>query len=483
MTLRPADLRFLAPTLPRRVRLLGTPEGLEDAFRDAGAELVDGGPDMVVAAAGQAAVAASSGAPFVVVLGRRTRSLRRAGYATRTLLVRHGRSGPRLFVPLDASAALEHALYRPRPGRSTIKRAAARGAVAAARAGIPVVSTVTVAARTPELLPAFLRGAAETGGLLLGKDWSLDLGDGDDLQRALWLCFEGNAGPPAWAVKFTRAPGNGTPFERDEAAAEVVGQLPAEVRGHVPQYVGRFRIDGLHALVESAASGTTLQEALEHGGAGPRTVDAIADWIIALGEATLAAPPALSPELRRLERDVLPKWKPERRPESLGRGLDGVPAVLQHNDLGTWNIVVGTGTFTVLDWESTRPAGLPLCDLVYFLTDALSPRLADPDSRTEAMLALLRGNAGASPRLFERVAAAADSLRIRRDVVGAIVTLGWLQHGLSHIERAERASGEAARAAVGSPPAAMGRIAAPWLRDPALGVDWPGFARWANRSR
>ena len=51
------------------------------------------------------------------------------------------------------------------------------------------------------------------------------------------------------------------------------------------------------------------------------------------------------------------------------RGLRGVPTVIEHRDYGPWNIfTTDAGQLGVLDWESSRIDGLPLLDLIYFVT-------------------------------------------------------------------------------------------------------------------
>jgi hypothetical protein len=53
----------------------------------------------------------------------------------------------------------------------------------------------------------------------------------------------------------------------------------------------------------------------------------------------------------------------------LMRPLRDVPAVIEHRDYGPWNIFIDdAGQLTVLDWESSRLDGLPLLDLIYFIT-------------------------------------------------------------------------------------------------------------------
>jgi hypothetical protein len=187
---------------------------------------------------------------------------------------------------------------------------------------------------------------------------------------------------------------------------------------------------------------------------------------------TAAPPPALQAELARLAEDVLPLWAGAGVTAALVRELPPVPAVLQHNDLGCWNVVVGPSGFTSVDWESAREHGLPLWDLVYFLTDALATLAgaASPGAQDELSVELLRGDSSRSPFLFGWVERAVRDLQIPREAVGPIVTLGWLHHGLSHRTRAT-----ALRRAGGGEPASpgpLGRLARIWLTDPALGMDW-----------
>jgi aminoglycoside phosphotransferase (APT) family kinase protein len=54
---------------------------------------------------------------------------------------------------------------------------------------------------------------------------------------------------------------------------------------------------------------------------------------------------------------------------TLLRELRDVPTVVEHRDYGPWNIFLdATGQLSVLDWESSRVEGLPLLDLLYFIT-------------------------------------------------------------------------------------------------------------------
>lgn len=464
MTIRVADARLLASTPGLRVALLGSPVGWGEALRAAGVEVGATDPELVVASRDRSAQAAAGDAESVILLGGATRALRRAGYRTRTFVVRPGPIAPRLFVPLDAPAARDYALLASHPGRSTGKRLATRAALLAAGSGVPVAPLLTVGERG-SAPPALLGAAAAASGVELGSDWFLWLGEGDDLQRAVFVCF-GTDGRPAWAVKCSRVPGNVAPFEREEAAWRMLVGLPPELRQHASRFAGRFEANGLPGSIESAAAGVPLQEELDAGVDRRSTIEAVADWVVAVGQATLQPGATLAPELVRLS-----EFSAE-----LVESLPDVPAVFQHNDLGSWNVMVDGPLFTVLDWESNREAGLPLWDLVYFLTDVLAARRGqtDPSAKLAAMLQLLRGDAAASRVLFERVAAAAETFGVARSHVGAIVTLGWLHHGRSSAARVARGL---AHGTPSGPPSAgpLERLAEPWLADPALGTAWPAF--------
>ncbi|HWE81493.1 MAG TPA: hypothetical protein VG265_07570 [Gaiellaceae bacterium] len=476
MSMRPADYRFLAPAWPRTVLLLDGRPGEPEAFAAAGLEATERSPDLVLTDARRAGQAARLHASTVIARGGRARELGRAGYAVRRMIVRPGDAGPRLFVPLDAKGAVRHALVAARPDGARAKRVALRVALLASRLGLPLPGTITVAADGGS--PALLQSAAAAAGVELGDDWCLLAGDGDDLRRAVWLGFDESGHGPAWVVKFSRVRGNSSAFEREDEVVPILEALPQVLRRHVPRRLGRFQLDGLHALVETGARGRPLQDALEHGVEAPNLVDDIAAWIVEVGRATPQPSSLRDAEIVRLERDVLPAWRDRGAPAGLATRVVEVAGVLQHNDLGSWNIVCEGGTFTVLDWESNRIGGLPLWDIVYFLTDALTaagPR--DPAVRVEIMLALLRGEAELSGRLFGWLGRAAAAAGVPRELVGPIVTLGWLHHGLSHEVRAVRAVSGGTTA---NPPSNRGplqRLGERWLDDPELGIDWPAFAR------
>src|SRR5215207_2289677 len=214
-------------------------------------------------------------------------------------------------------------------------------------------------------------------------------------------------------------------------------------------------------------------------------IDRIAGWAVAIARSTASEPDRLATERVRIRTEVLPRWTQYGASSAILDQVPPVPGVLQHNDLGSWNVVVDAcdasrPSFTALDWESARPVGMPLWDLWYFLQDALAcldgvSGLSENDlARREAQaVRLLRGELQNSKILFEWTRRGVVACGIPDRAVGTLATLCFLDHGLSQSNRedAARRHGSQARALDMLWPS----LARRWLDDPALG---PGWDRW-----
>jgi hypothetical protein len=276
-------------------------------------------------------------------------------------------------------------------------------------------------------------------------------------------------------------PGYTDPFDRDERGLGIAEAGGDVVRRRAPRLLGRFEAAGLPASVETAAVGSRLTHLLlgparraEKAGA----IEAVAAWTLEVGRATRRPPELLAEERRRLADAVVPSWRDQGVPPDLVERVGPVPGVLQHNDLGSWNIVARSSSeFTAVDWESARAVGLPLWDLVYFLADALThvdgASFGD-DRRNEHNRRLFRGELPSSEILFRWVRRTVEALEIPEESVAPIVTLCWLHHGLSGGARRAtadlRTPGDAATALADAE-----RIARLWLRADGLGLDWTAW--------
>ena len=335
--------------------------------------------------------------------------------------------------------------------------------------------SITIAT-TNQAQPFLVAAAAERFALDPDADWFVVCGQGDELSRGLFVLFARHARRPSWVVKFSRARGYSEPFERDEAALATVAAAGGSVAQRAPSFLGRFETAGFQASVETAAVGSRLTGLLQS--VAPRSkklsaIDAVAAWLVRVAVETKRGAGSAAAEAERLRREVLPKWETVADGAVLD-GIDTLPGVLQHNDLGAWNVVVDRdGDFTAVDWESASACGLPLWDLWYFLADALVQLDGYADGQVSAFARLFRGEARSSQVLFRWTRAAVDALGIPEHVVGCLATLCWLHHGLSASTRADslarHAGGAAATAwaAAGYPEA--------WLGEAALGLGW---SRW-----
>jgi hypothetical protein len=276
--IRVADGRFFAPSPVERVQLLGSLDDWRTALSKVGIQVVDNEADLVVCEprhVREAAVSAHRRYWFSVQA-----DVPCVGPATsrQTLLVRPGSAGPRLYVPVEHHSAVRVALLARAPGRSAVKRLATVAVVTALRAGVPLPGALTFASRSearPRLLTATL--GAEFDGA-----WYLLTGEGDDLQRLVWFCFDGSD-EPTHVVKFSRVAGNEAAFDREAHSLRALEALPPALRRHAPGIAGRESVDGLPVTVETAVPGRPLHVELAAGRDCTDVVAAIADWIVDLG--------------------------------------------------------------------------------------------------------------------------------------------------------------------------------------------------------
>jgi len=481
VSLHRVDPRFVLPhRVSRAVVLDGLEEwraGLVSAGIDVSDEWSDRGPpDLVVSPVRLAAAARNLKARSIIVEGSRERPFRGGSYQARRLLLRPTRDRPTLALPLDQPAPVSYALERWSVVDRRWKTARMRAARVLVSRGLfpswasPVVTVATQAAGPPALVAA----AGELG-VPSDASWFLTFGQGDALSRNAFQLFPAGSDKPDWVLKFARVAGYSERFDNDERGLRLAHGAGHAIAAHLPRLVGRFDVDGVHASLETAAAGRRLRDVLLTPGdrtAKLRLIERIADWILALGRLTQTSAAAMAAERERLRTDVVPRSSELGAHSELVDELPPLPAVLQHNDLGTWNVVADNGDFVVVDWENTREAALPLWDLLYFLGNAFvfldGP--AAPDQLPPRMVQLFAGEAPSSPLLFSWVRRAVESAAVPADAVAAIATLCWLSHSLS----ASAHNVDIAAFTPRDPPRVHGLegIARAWMAHPALGPTW-----------
>jgi hypothetical protein len=484
VSLHRVDPRFV---LPHRVSRAIVLDGLEEwraGLVSAGIEVLDessdrGPPDVVVSPARLAAEARHTRARSIIVEGSRQRPFRGGDYQARRLLLRPTRERPTLALPLDQPAPVSYALEHWSIVDRRWKTARMRAARVLVSRGLfpswasPVVTVATRAAGPPTLVAA----AAEHG-VPSDVSWFLTFGQGDALSRNTFQLFRAGSDQPEWILKFARVADYSERFDNDERGLQLAHAAGDLIAAHAPRLVGRFDVDGVHASLETAAAGRRLRDVLLTPGGRTdklRLIDRIGGWILELGRLSQTSPEAMGAERKRLRSGVVPRWSELGVHSELVDELPPLPAVAQHNDLGTWNVVADDGDFVVVDWENTREAALPLWDLLYFLGDAfvLLDGSHAPEERPARMVRLFAGEAPSSPLLFSWVRRASEAAAIPPDAVGAIATLCWLSHSLS----AGAHNLDLAALTPLDPPRLHGLegMARAWMAHPGLGPSWSAW--------
>jgi hypothetical protein len=327
-----------------------------------------------------------------------------------------------------------------------------------------------------------LIAAAGELGVPRDANWFLTFGQGDALSRNGFQLFRAGSDQPEWVLKFARVAGNSKRFDNDERGLALAHAAGAVIASHAPRMLGRFDVDEIHASLETAAAGRRLRDVLRTPSDRAdklRLIERIAGWILELGRLTQTSPEATEAERKRLRSDVVPRWSELGVHSELVDELPPLPAVVQHNDLGTWNVVADGGDFVVVDWENAREAALPLWDLLYFLADAFvlldGPEAPEdaPEQLPSRMVRLFAGGAPSSPLLFSWVRRGAEAAAVPSDAVAAITTLCWLSHSLS----AGVQNLDLAALTPRDPPRLHGLegMARAWMADPALGPSWSAW--------
>jgi hypothetical protein len=486
VSLHRVDPRFV---LPHRVSHAVVLDGLEEwraGLVSAGIEVSGPSrdrtpPDLVVSPARLASQARHIGARSIIVEGSRERSFRGTDYRARRLLLRPTRERPTLALPFDQPEPTSYALERwsvvDRRWKAA-RKLAARALVARGLFPSWASPVITVATRATGP-PTFVAAAGDLG-VPNDAGWFLTFGQGDALSRNAFQLFRAGSEQPEWVLKFARVAGYSERFDHDARGLKLAHSAGDLIAAHVPRLVGRFDVDGVHASLETAAAGRRLRDVLLTPGDRAtklRLIERIATWILELGRLTRASQESMAAERERLRVEVVPRWSEHGVSSDLVDELPPMPAVAQHNDLGTWNVVADDGDFVVVDWENARGAALPLWDLLYFLGDAfvLLDGSDAPERLPARMVSLFAGDAPSSPLLFSWVRRAAEAANVPLHAVGPIATLSWLSHssaiGAHNLDLATRTRDQ-------PQPHGIEGVAQAWMAHPALGPTWKVWREW-----
>lgn len=193
------------------------------------------------------------------------------------------------------------------------------------------------------------------------------------ISKVVGVAFDGCTGDPSLVVKWPRVPESETGLVR-EAAALAASHERGPAPG-VPRLLARSGEGGSLGIAETAARGVPMFTRITRDNVESLTRLG-ASWLASFGVR----------ERRPVDRDALRSLvagELRRFTETFGAVVDRalvdktaklcdtleVPFVIEHRDFGPWNLFLDdTRRLTALDWESSRVHGLPLLDLLYFVT-------------------------------------------------------------------------------------------------------------------
>jgi hypothetical protein len=231
--------------------------------------------------------------------------------------------------------------------------------------------------------PAYVRALASTAGLSLDEHrWALlDPGSYSTKKILLFLVGPGHDRPEL-VVKLVRDERfNGRLESAWEALSDLGGRAP-DLAGLGPRPVFIGHHAGLALMAESVVEGVPLKRRLGDQPADP-LVGTVVDRLVGLGiataDASVAEPSAIAAELGAMVERYSAIYAPapaERAAlaaavDRIGASPSPVPLVLQHGDVGTWNVLIDpSGEPVLIDWEAAVPHGMPLWDVFYFARSA-----------------------------------------------------------------------------------------------------------------
>lgn len=157
----------------------------------------------------------------------------------------------------------------------------------------------------------------------------------------------------------------------DFSGREFLGAVP------YPAYFGF--ISGMPVYIEEFYQGRDFREKIKTP-EGDRYFSAAIEWLISFHRATRRKG---SLSLHEQEEDFS-KWYSENEPllsvyfssdalkrfmrSNFSSSIQDMPSVFWHRDFTHYNMLIGAKGISVLDWEYSQGAGLPLADLITFIT-------------------------------------------------------------------------------------------------------------------
>lgn len=229
---------------------------------------------------------------------------------------------------------------------------------------------------TAHRLPEYLRHIALNNNVDLSAfRWGYAARGRYRSQKLLYFLFEPMAAKPAYIIKMVRDAVFNPRLERERNGLLLLQERNLMPTGTLPEIVFSGHHHNLAIVGETVIEGDPF-EARSQFNAECQYAKTAIDWLIKLSACTIVSHPPvdMASSFQQLVDRFAEIYKPSRAHQDYLNGLvarvreNPPPAVFQHGDPGTWNLLVTAGPkVAFLDWENATEHGIPIWDLLYFL--------------------------------------------------------------------------------------------------------------------
>lgn len=228
--------------------------------------------------------------------------------------------------------------------------------------------------------PRYLRALAEQAGIdICQQRWGLSARGEYSSRKVLFFLFDGGNRDPQYIVKMTRDSSFNARLTTECHALKLLHNKLIRQQETLPQ-VAFFGYHNHLAIVgETAIQGVPFAERTTSSADCPYAGRAL-NWLMDLAIATVDRTATTALEVAEGLQHLLNRFvqiydpSPEHRAflaeqvRLVAQHTGAFPAVFQHGDPGTWNVMVTKNEqVAFLDWEAAEPQGMPLWDLFYFI--------------------------------------------------------------------------------------------------------------------
>lgn len=221
--------------------------------------------------------------------------------------------------------------------------------------------------------------AYENGIDITHHRWGIVASGDYSSRKVLCFLFSEHESKPEYIVKMVRHPRFNARLENEVRALTLLRQMDQIDLDTIPQIAFAGHHAQLAMVGETHLGGTPFRQRTTYREDCLYGNEAI-NWIAQLGEASAASASIDAREVGESLQYLLSRFQTiypllpdesaflEQQLQHFYDAEYAIPAVFQHGDPGTWNMLVqDNGKLAVLDWEAAEPTGLPLWDLFYFL--------------------------------------------------------------------------------------------------------------------